>query len=170
MSEFYNDEETYALGHCYKVMKLLSLFIAMLLSFNTYAQQTPLPHGMVFGQRPDTTMIVAATKAAAFMGKKIRVNTTIKGRVSNVTKEKGGWFKLDAGGGKVISAHFKNYNVTLPKALKGRIVIIEGVAVKQVDPTNGQRFGGNVAASKDNVLQRKNVALNFEVSGLMLYK
>lgn len=104
------------------------------------------------------------------MGKKIRISTTVRGTVINVTKEKGGWFNLDAGGGKVISGHFKNYNVIIPTALKGRVVIIEGVAVKQIDATNGQRFGGNINATKDNVLHEKDVALTFEVSGLMVYK
>ncbi|MGY3214678.1 DUF4920 domain-containing protein [Mucilaginibacter sp. HD30] len=151
-------------------MKVVVFIIAMLFSCNAYAQQTPLPHGMVFGQRPDTTIIVASTKAMDLMGKKIRINTTLRGRVINVTKQKGGWFKLDAGDGKVISAHFKNYNVTLPMALKGRIVIIEGVAVKLVDSTNGQRFGGNTAVDKDIVYKGKPLALTFEVSGLMVYK
>lgn len=151
-------------------MSRLILFILVSVAFKAYAQQKPLPHGMVFGQKPDTTIIVAATKAQAFMGKKIRINTTIRGRVINVTKQKGGWFKLDAGGGKAISAHFKNYDVQLPTALKGRVVIIEGVAVKPVDATNGQRFGGNTAVDKDIVLERKTVALTFEVSGLMVYK
>jgi hypothetical protein len=151
-------------------MKPLVFFMAMLLNPNTYAQQTPLPHGMVFGQKPDTTIIVAATKAEAFMGKKIRINTTIGGRVITVTKQKGGWFNLDAGGGKVILAHFKNYTVVLPTALKGRVVVIEGVAVKPVDSTNGQRFGGNITAKKNYPLQKKAIALTFEVSGLMVYK
>jgi hypothetical protein len=151
-------------------MKPLLLFMPMLLNITNYAQQTPLPHGMVFGRKPDTTIIVEATKTAAFMGKKIRVSTTIRGRVINVTREKGGWFNLDAGGGKVIAAHFKTYNVTLPKALKGRVVIIEGVAVKQIDPLNGQRFGGNIPATKDDKHQKKDAALTFEVTGLMVYK
>jgi hypothetical protein len=151
-------------------MKRFIFFMLMLFTRNIYAQHIPLPHGMVFGRKPDTTIIVEATKTAAFMGKKIRISTTIRGRVINVTREKGGWFKLDAGGGKAISAHFKNYDITLPKALKGRVVIIEGIAAKQVDATNGQRFGGNITAAKNNVLQKKPPALTFEVTGLMVYK
>ena len=150
-------------------MKQVVLLILVSLTLNVSAQ-TPLPHGMVFGQKPDTNIIVAATKAQTFMGKKIRINTTIRGRVINVTKQKGGGFNLDAGGGKVISAHFKNYAVMLPVALKGRVVIIEGVAVKSVDSTNGQRFGGEMTAKKDNALQKKAIALTFEVSGLRVYK
>jgi hypothetical protein len=150
-------------------MKFFTFFILMFFTLNTYAQHTPLPHGMVFGRKPDTTVIVEATKTEAFMGKKIRISTTIRGRVINVTKEKGGWFKLDAGG-KVISAHFKNYDIRLPTALKGRVVIIEGVAAKQVEATNGQRFGGNMTAAKNNALQKKPAALSFEVTGLLVYK
>jgi hypothetical protein len=151
-------------------MKLFVFVMLMLFTPNIYAQHTPLPHGMVFGQKPDTTIIVEATKTAAFMGKKIRISTTIRGRVVSVTQQKGGWFKLDAGGGKAISAHFKNYGITLPKALKGRVVIVEGVAAKQVDATNGQRFGGNTTAAKDNAIQKEPAALTFEVTGLMVYK
>ena len=151
-------------------MKVFVFAIAIFFTLNTYAQHTPLPHGMVFGRKPDTTIIVEATKTAAFMGKKIRINTTIRGRVIKVTKEKGGWFNLDAGGGRAISAHFKNYDIMLPRALKGRVVIIEGVAAKQVDATNGQRFGGNMTAAKRNVLQKKPAVLTFEVTGLMVYK
>jgi hypothetical protein len=151
-------------------MKPVVFFMLMFFTLNSYAQQTPLPHGMVFGRKPDTTIIVEATKTAAFMGKKIRVSTTIRGRVVNVTREKGGWFNLDAGGAKVIAAHFKTYNITLPKALKGRVVIIEGVAVKQTDASNGQRLGGNIAAVKDNKYQKKDAALTFEATGLMVYK
>lgn len=153
-----------------RLMKFFTFFILMFFTLNTYAQHTPLPHGMVFGRKPDTTVIVEATKTEAFMGKKIRISTTIRGRVINVTKEKGGWFKLDAGGGKAISAHFKNYDIRLPAALKGRVVIIEGVAAKQVEATNGQRFGGNTAAAKNSVLQKTPAALSFEVTGLLVYK
>ena len=151
-------------------MKQVVLLILVPLTLNVSAQQTPLPHGMVFGQKPDTTIIVEATKTESFIGKKIRVNTTIRGRVVNVIKQKGGWFTMDAGHRKLISAHFKNYGVVLPAALKGRVVIIEGIAVKQTDATNGQRFGGNMAGGKDNTRQKKDAELTFEVSGLMVYK
>jgi len=151
-------------------MKHLVFFIHLIYTLNTYAQHIPLPHGMVFGERPDTTIIVEATKAIEFMGKKIRVSTTIRGTVVNVVKQKGGWFNLDAGEGKIISAHFKIYEVMLPSALKGRVVIIEGIAVKQTDAKNGQQFGGKFATPKHQAFKKQSPALTFEVSGLMVYK
>jgi hypothetical protein len=149
-------------------MKGLAFFIVLLFVLNSYAQ-TPLPHGMVFGTKPDTSAIVDATKTATFMGKKIRVSTTIRGKVVSVTKQKGGWFELDAGHGKVISAHFKKYDIMLPLELKGRTVIAEGIAVKQINPADGQYL--NIGKPPPKTANPKSrTTLGFEVNGLMVYK
>lgn len=161
--------ETKCLIFCCLLMKRFVFFILTLIAFKAHAQQTPLPHGMVFGSKPDTSIIVEAANIDQLMGKKIRVSTTLRGRVINVDKQKGGWFTLDAGRGTIISAHFKNYDVTLPAALKGRVVIIEGIANRQVSATNGQQFGGKISAKQD-AYTPKNKPLIFEVTGLMVYK
>jgi hypothetical protein len=149
-------------------MKGPVFYILILFILNSYAQ-TPLPHGMVFGKKPDTTIIVDATKTMVLMGKKIRVSTTIRGKVVDVTKQKGGWFELDAGQGKIISAHFKNYGVLLPFALKGRVAIVEGIAVKQINAAEGQQINGGRVTAKDNP-PKSRIVLGFEVTGLMVYK
>ena len=66
--------------------------------------------------------MVNAEKLEAFMAQKPRISITVKGRVLNVVKEKGGWFTLDAGNGKVIAAHFKDYHMSIPATLKGKTV------------------------------------------------
>ena len=104
------------------------------------------------------------------MGKKTRVTTALIGRLIRVTKPRGGWFELDAGNGKIIAAHFKDYNINLPKALRGRIVIIEGVAQKQFIADDMQHFAGDTVGRtkqhqvKTNPKQR----LTFEGRGLMV--
>lgn len=98
------------------------------------------------------------------MAQKPRISTTIKGKVIKVTKEKGGWFDLDAGGGKVIAAHFKDYNINIPADLKGRTVIVEGVAQKQIVADDQQHYAGeNQPKAKDNSNQ-----LTFEATGLIV--
>src|SRR5436190_23109025 len=125
-------------------MKISPFLVAFLLAISIYAQKhTPLPHGMVYGTKPDTTIMQPASRIEAGMGKRARISTTIRGLVLKVTKPKGGWFDIDAGKGKVIKAHFKNYAVTLPYNLKGRIVIIEGVAQKQFIADDMQHFAGD---------------------------
>jgi hypothetical protein len=137
-----------------------------------FAQQTPLPHGVVFGTKPDTTAMMLASKIEAFMGKRTRISTTIKGNVLKVTRPKGGWFTIDAGNGKEIKAHFKNYKINLPGDIQGRTVIVEGIAAKQFIASDMQHFAGDTALKKKKQRVRANPKqqLAFEVKGLMVYK
>jgi hypothetical protein len=152
-------------------MKALALILGLLFSLSTFAQkQTPLPHGTVYGTKPDTGAMLDAAKLEAFMGKKTRISTTVKGRVLNVTKPKGGRFTIDAGNGKVIAAHFKNYGVNVPANLKGKYIIAEGVAAKQFIADDLQHFAGDTATGKKQHAVKTNAKhrLTFEVKGLMV--
>jgi len=154
-------------------MKLLLLVAPLFCTAMLFAQlHAPLPHGMVYGQRPDTTTLMAAGKTEAFMGKKTRISTTITGKVIKVIKEKGGWFEIDAGNGKIIAAHFKNYNITIPKAMAGRMVIIEGVAQKLFMADDLQHLAGDTVTGKKQhkVKTDPKRRLTFEVKGLMIVK
>jgi hypothetical protein len=153
-------------------MKILATITSILLSANVFAQHAPLPHGMVYGIKPDTTAMLAANKLETFMGKRTRISTTIKGKVLKVTQPKGGWFTIDAGNGKKIKAHFKNYKINLPTAMQGKIVIIEGVAKKQFVANDMQHFAGDTVIKKKKQRVRANPKqpLAFEVKGLMVYQ
>jgi hypothetical protein len=154
-------------------MKLLTFLVLLFTSATVLAQkETPLPHGMVYGQKPDTTAMMNAAKVEAFMGKKTRISTTIEGKVIRVTREKGGWFELDAGAGKVISAHFKNYNINIPADLAGRTVIVEGVAAKQFIADDLQHLAGDTVSGKKQhkVKTDPKRKVTFEVKGLFVDK
>ena len=153
-------------------MKILAVFTAILLTANAFAQNTPLPHGMVYGAKPDTTAMLPATQIENFMGKRTRTSATIKGKVLKVTRPKGGWFTVDAGNGKAIRAHFKNYKISLPTDMQGKTVIIEGVAAKQFIANDMQHFAGDtvIKKKKTRVKADPKKQLSFEVKGLMVYK
>lgn len=153
-------------------MKTLAAITAVLLSANVFAQHTPLPHGMIYGVKPDTTAMLPADKMESFMGKRTRTNATIKGKVLKVTQSKGGWFTIDAGNDKVIRANFKNYKINLPTDIQGRMVIIEGVAKKQFVANDRQHYAGDTAIKKKEQRVKANPKqpLAFEVEGLMVYK
>lgn len=133
---------------------------------------TPLPHGMVFGKKPDTAGIVKAVNLEAFMMKKARISTALVGTVIKVTKPKGGWFEINAGHGKVIAAHFADYNITLPLDLKGREVILEGVAQKMFIADDLQHLAGDTVQGKKQHYDKTNPLrrVTFEVKGLMVNK
>jgi len=152
-------------------MKRLLLISLLFCCINGLAQRhTPLPHGMVFGNKPNNIAPVPAAKIEGFMGKKIRVTTAITGKILKVSKEQGGWFEIDAGQGKVIACHFKNYNVHLPVAIEGRTVIIEGVAERQLIADDLQHFAGDTVGRTRQHQQRVDPMrrITFEVRGLMV--
>lgn len=154
-------------------MKSLYLSAALLFSISAGAQQhTALPHGTIYGTKPDVTSMMPAKNLETYMGTRTRVNTTIEGKVIKVTKTKGGWFELDAGNGKIINAHFRDYAVTIPTGLKGRTVIVEGVAQKQFIADDSQHFAGDTVKGKKqhSVNANPKQAITFEVSGLMVDK
>ena len=152
-------------------MKAISLFFALLLCVFSFSWlPVQLPHGKVFGAKPDTTELISAAQIEIFMANKTRISATIRGKVIKVTKPKGGWFDIDAGKGKVIGAHFRDYNVTIPGDLKGRYVIAEGIAAKQFIADDLQHFAGDTARGKKqhNINANPKRKLTFEVKGLMV--
>ena len=149
------------------------VFVAILfLPGLAFAQHTPLPHGMVFGAPPNTTGMMDASGLEAFMDKRPRISTTIRGVVTNVVKQKGGWFNIDAGNGRTIAAHFKNIGINIPEDLKGKTVIIEGVAQKQFIADDMQHFAGDkvVGKKQHHVKADAKRRLTFEVTGLFVEK
>lgn len=152
-------------------MKNLVFIAFIFCGIGGFAQQhTPLPHGMVFGDKPKGIAPIAATKLEALMGKKIRQTTAITGTVLKVQKQKGGWFTIDAGNGKIIQAHFKNYNINLPKDIAGRGVIIQGVAQRLLIADDMQHFAGDTVKGAKQHQQKvdPNARITFEVAGLMV--
>ena len=154
-------------------MRLIVLFISILITNMVIAQKhVPLPHGMVFGEKPDTVALMQASKLENFMGKKTRITTVISGKVIKVTQEKGGWFDLNAGNNRVIAAHFTNAGINLPKQLAGRTVIISGIAAKQFIADDLQHMAGDTVNGKKQHKINTNPGrrISFEVRGLMIDK
>jgi hypothetical protein len=154
-------------------MKIRPFLFALFFFGHLFAQKhVPLPHGTVFGDTPNTIAMMDATKIEAFMGKRTRTSATIRGMVIKVTKPRGGWFELDAGNGKIINAHFKNYGINLPADLQGRIVIVDGVAEKQFIADDLQHLAGDTVSGKKqhHVNVDPKQRLTFEVKGLFVDK
>lgn len=154
-------------------MKLIVLLISTLIANVAIAQKhVPLPHGMVFGEKPDTVALMQASKLETFMDKKTRITTVITGKVIKVSKEKGGWFEIDAGNNRVIAAHFTNAGINLPRQLAGRTVIISGIAAKQFIADDLQHMAGDTTNGKKQHKVNTNPSrkISFEVKGLMIDK
>lgn len=143
-------------------MKTIYLLLLLtLFSFPLFAQDKPL-HGKVFGNKPGA-VIVKAERLESYLAARPRMRTTVRGKVLNVVKEKGGWFTIDAGNGKTIAAHFAKYDVDIPADLKGQTVVVEGIAQKQAALPNEQHLAGKKQPGDKTTDQ-----LSMEVTGLMV--
>ncbi|WP_165852063.1 DUF4920 domain-containing protein [Mucilaginibacter terrenus] len=152
-------------------IKVLLVGVQVLIAATLFAQKPPpLPHGMVFGIKPAGIGPTNATTIESDMQRKTRVTAALRGRIIKVTKPKGGWFEMDGGNGRIIQAHFKDYNILLPTALRGRIVIIQGVALKQFIADDLQHFAGDTVSGKKQhkVNTSASHRINFEVTGLIV--
>ena len=149
-------------------MKFSCLLIAIGISINVMAQRKPVPHGMTYGARPDMTEIISASRLESFMGKRARISATVSGKIMSVTKTHGGWFTVDAGKGRMITAHFKNYRVNIPASLRGKEVIMDGIAEKQFAADDLQHYAGKQSAKHKKVSPAEK--LIFEVHGLMVMR
>jgi len=144
-------------------MKAVCLLLVLsLFSFSLLAQDQKPLHGKVFGNKPGA-VVVNADKLESYIAARPRMLTTIRGKVLNVVKEKGGWFTIDAGKGKIIAAHFAKYDIRIPAGLKGQTVVVEGIAQKQAALTDQQHLAGKKQPGDKTTNQ-----LSMEVSGLMV--
>jgi len=141
--------------------RIYLLLVLLLFSFSLFAQNEKPLHGKVYGNKPGA-VVINADKLESYIAARSRMKTTIKGKVLNVVKEKGGWFTIDAGNGKTLAAHFAKYDVNIPASLKGRTVVVEGIAQKQAT-LNQQHMAGKKQNSDKTTNQ-----LSIEVTGLMV--
>ena len=142
-------------------MKTLLLAISILSSTVAFAQRK----GDVYGEKPNGSEIIEAYRLDAFMDTKPRISTTIRGVVTKVIKSRGGWFNIDAGGGKVITVHSAKYNVDVPTRLAGHTVIVEGVASRQFAADDSQHIVGQKTQHATNPK-----GLTFEATGIQVEK
>ena len=125
-------------------MKAIYLLLVLsLFSFSLFAQGSKPLHGKVIGKKPGA-VVVNADKLESYIAARSRMQTTIKGKVLNVVKEKGGLFTIDAGKGKVIAAHFAKYDVNIPADLKGCTVVVEGIVQRQSALSSQQKHQEDV--------------------------
>ena len=170
----YDNETKFGLKPCLKfivlscTMKTMTILTAFLSLLIFDRQQREVSKGEIIGIRPDTTSIIQASKLEAGMDEKVRITTSLRGKVIKVIKSQGGWFDIDGGNGKVIAAHFKDYKVSVPKSLAGHYILANGIAAKEFAADDLQHYAGDTVTGKKghNVKTNPNRRLTFEVTGL----
>lgn len=79
-------------------------------------------------------------------------NVAVKGEVTDVCSKRGCWLSLKAGDGSVFFVKMKDYAFFVPTALKGKNVVLEGVAERKVTSVEElKHYAKDAKKSKDKI-------------------
>ncbi len=139
-------------------------------------QKTELhgPHtvkGMVFGDSVFDNNIRDVDAMLVMMQKNSSMKLTVKGVIEDVCKDKGCWLTMKLPSGETMRVTFKDYGFFVPKNIKGKEVIIDGVAKIDSISIEMQRHyakdSGSSQAEIDKITAVKKV-LAFEAKGVVI--
>ncbi len=99
------------------------------------------------------------------------VYTKLRGKIVDVCQAKGCWMKLDLGNNETVRVTFKDYGFFVPKDSKGKEVVIEGIAVRQITSVDElQHYAKDAGKTADEIAAITEPAqeLAFEAVGVLL--
>ena len=116
-------------------MKKILLLLAI--SFVGYSVQAQPPKGKAkpgdsYGVGAKTTAAMPISKLPEMVKPDEKVPVVVKGEVLDVCHEKGCWMKLKVDDNTTAFVKMKDYKLFLPEAIKGKTVVVDGLAYMEV--------------------------------------
>lgn len=155
--------------------RLLVCFTLMLISKMVWAQPpagNALP-GDTYGEGADTTK---ATDIAALPAKMKRDNVlpvVVKAKVLDVCPKKGCWLKLQINDSTAAFVKMKDYGFFLPLAVKGKTIVLDGVAELKVTSVQElQHYAADAKKSKEEIdaITQPTEEIRFTAKGISVVK
>lgn len=113
-------------------MKKLILLILAFTSIEVMAQIAPAKSGTTYGKPiNDESAITVQTFSKSLLDKE-EFSGKIKGKVIDVCDKKGCWMKIANESGGEIMVKFADYGFFVPTDIKGKEIVLAGVAKKEV--------------------------------------
>ncbi|MBD3747999.1 MAG: DUF4920 domain-containing protein [Sphingobacteriales bacterium] len=157
-------------------MKKLILYIipiALLFSACGQGKKTELRgpqtiKGLVFGDSVLDNNIRNVDALYAIMQKNPTMKLKVKGVVDDVCKEKGCWLTMKLPNGEIMRVTFKNYSFSVPQAIKGKEIVVDGEAkVDSISVADQRHYAKDSGLSKEDIDKITTVkkVLTFEAKG-----
>ena len=127
--------------------------------------------GMVFGDSVLDNNIRDVDAMLAVMQKNPTMKLKVKGIIDDVCKEKGCWLTMKLPNGETMRVTFKDYGFFVPKDVKGKEIVVEGVAKIDSISIEAQRhYAEDSGLSKEEVqkITTAKQQLAFEAKGLVI--
>ncbi|AYA36476.1 DUF4920 domain-containing protein [Hymenobacter oligotrophus] len=105
------------------------------------------------------------------LGTRDSVQVKLVGQISEVCQKKGCWMKMQTADGKQMQVRFKNYGFFVPADLKGKTVVVDGWARREVMPVAKlQHYAQDAGKSAKEVaaITKDEQQINFVATGVLV--
>lgn len=131
--------------------KFLLAVIIFSLAIAAHSQITPSAKGVVYGKISAEGQPVGVDKVEQNL-KENKFEGKITGKVVEVCKAEGCWFKLEKADGSSMMVRTKNHNFFVPVDMIGKSVVVEGEAeVKEVSEEMRKHYAEDAGKSKEEI-------------------
>ena len=165
--------------HYFENMKNLYLYV-LLVSVGLVAcgspQKTELHgpqtiKGMVYGDSVLDNNIRDVDAMLAVMQKNPSMKLKVKGVIDDVCKDKGCWLTMKLPNGETMRVTFKDYGFFVPKDIKGKEIIIDGIAkIDSISIEMQRHYAKDSGLSKEEIakITTAKQQLAFEAKGVVI--
>ncbi|MGV3640840.1 MAG: DUF4920 domain-containing protein [Adhaeribacter sp.] len=154
-------------------MKKCFFFLFMLATalVQEAAAQQPASKGKTYGQAFSPKSVVAAQDLPRLLGKQDSLTLQVRGKVREVCQVKGCWMDIALADNTVMKVRFKDYAFFMPKDLKGKTVILQGMARQEIVSVADQRHYAKDAGKSQELIQaitKPKQSITYTASGVLV--
>jgi hypothetical protein len=154
-----------------KQVILLLLLLAVSLVQAGQAQQQPQAGSRIFGQAFSPQKAIPARDLPRVLGKQDSLAVPVIGQVQEVCQVKGCWMDVRLTDNTVMKVRFKDYGFFVPKNLKGKTVVLNGLAYNHTLSVADQRHYAQDAgkpAAEIRAITTPRKSITYTASGVMV--
>ncbi|HEX7756865.1 MAG TPA: DUF4920 domain-containing protein [Niabella sp.] len=118
--------------------KLFLLLAAMVVMITVHAQPPAgtAATGTTYGKKTNAANAITVTELVDKMQQTDTLQTKVRGKVLDVCPQKGCWMTIGLPDQSTMFVKSRDYDLFVPVALKGKTVILEGVAFRKTTPVS----------------------------------
>ncbi|MGB4774683.1 MAG: DUF4920 domain-containing protein [Daejeonella sp.] len=127
----------------------------------------------VYGDSVKNDNVIDLAAIPTAMKNESKMNMKVKGRINEVFTDKSCWMIMKLSNGENMRITFKDYNLFVPKTIKGKEVILDGFAYSDTTSVEDQQHYAQEAGKTDAEIAKittPKIQLAFQASGLVVLK
>ena len=125
-----------------------------------------------FGDDIANEDVIINSKIENLYKSKEKFNISFKAKVTDVCQMKGCWMKLDIGNKNEVMVNFKDYAFFVPKDIKGKDVMVSGVAYTRTIPIEELRHYARDRGDSEKIIEsieKPKEIYSLTAKGVILY-